>query len=442
MQSFTISPLADPAGCYAAWPSPARRVTRNRHGTFYVVEIPPVNVPNGYPNTFAILRDDGSGTLVPLWTGANLPTNMVALDSFLSGELYAAWSDWINGVSYVACWADPSACAAPVVTTLPGTSVPVAPGVSWGITKAALIADEGRRALYYAGDNGLVIRLGEAGTELGRQTVFKSAGDAINYVDLELDENGQLFLFMCGAISAANGNPDYDYAGAVMTPDPSDIGGSGPIWLAGPWTANNTPLALPITANINGPAAWLTLGEQTRNSNNLFMGAAVHQGLVHALIAEYGGNGGRGLDTDDLRHLSVEALALPWATQPMVPAGISHRPLRHGAVFPRCASGRPVVRECGVIHILADRASLIAMRSSDGGRTFQVHAQTPVPDLGTDTIHHLSVMPGDFGDPDVIGMFAVLHCRPPEWAGSTCPVPPAYAPNNPGAKALRFSLPA
>lgn len=429
---FIISPLADPVSCFASWPSTARRVARNGNGAFYSVETHAGSVTVGCPNDFAILRDDGCGNVSTLWS-ANLNTNMVAIDSFPTGELFAAWADFINGIMYAAYWADPSTAAAPVIRQMTGAGCA-------GNGKIALIASEVDRCLYLFGDAGWIFRLGEQASEYGRQHIYASTSDAPNYISPSLDGDGRLYIGLCNAITTASGAPDYDSITFISTPNPTDIGGIGAVFFAGPW-GQSAQLVLPIDPGFNGPAAWATTGAQYRNNNNLLISSAVRNGIIHLLIAQAPGQARRFFDSDDLRSLSVEASSLNFNVQPMFQSGLIHRPLHDGAAYPRACSGGVVIRDCGVFLVLHDRDSLIAMKSIDGGRTWHVYARTPVPGLGSDLIHYVSLMPGQDEDADMIGMFTVVHCTPSQWSNSSAPVPPAYAANNPTASCYRFALP-
>lgn len=430
MPDFNISQLADPAGCFGAWPSTARRVARNSVGTFYAVETRVGNIAAGAPNDFAIIREV-DGALSILWAAANLPTNMITIDSFSTGELYAAWSDYTNSINYVAYWADSSASAMPVISAMTGNGCA-------GNGKIAFMANEADRSLYLFGNSGWLFRFSDTGVERGRQHVYQPVTDQPNYITLQADENGLLYIGLCDAMFVG-GQIDYDAIVFVMTPNAGDVGSAGgAVFFAGPWPG--AALALPFDPGANGPCAWVTLGVQTRTGNNLLIGSAVHGGILHVACAQASGQAAHFFATDDLHAVSVEMASLNFGAQPMIPSGAIHRPLCDGLAFPRACSGGVTVRTDGTYVVLHDRTSLIAMASRDQGRTWQTIARTAVPGLGSDMIHYVSLLPGRLFDADLVGMFVVEHCTPAQWAAGTAPLPPAYAANNPSATLYRFSL--
>lgn len=107
----------------------------------------------------------------------------------------------------------------------------------------------------------------------------------------------------------------------------------------------------------------------------------------------------------------------------------------------RAGSGAIEVRQSGIRAIGHDREALLSFVSTDQGESWQLEARTLVPGIGAaGMIHYLNVKNGDIGDATIEGVFTRSACTPSQWATSSCPVPPAYAPDNPTATALRFSL--
>jgi len=257
------------------------------------------------------------------------------------------------------------------------------------------------------------------------------------------DEDARLVIgFQSAFVMPTTMAPDYDVISYVMCPNPQDCGNSvGAAFFAGIW-GSAPALPLPFNAGWVGQAAPGIFGGLYRNANNLSIGCTVYQGVVHQLLAEAPGQGTRFFNSDDLRDCSVMFSSMPWPVTVASSLNFGHRPLRDAGVFPRAASGGVVVRRSGVYAIMHDRTSLIAFKSSDGGKSISAFAQTPIGGLGSDTIHHINVMPGQLSDPDIMGMVTVLRCTPSQWSHTACPAPPAYAANNPTATALRWSLPA
>jgi hypothetical protein len=370
MQSFAISPLADPVWKAATAPSTANRIAKNQHGTFYSIAVSqndPVNYQSG---NFVILRDAGSGPQ-PFWSG-NLPTNFLCLEAFDAGELHAVYSSLASPQVTDMVWADPSASAVPVLTPITGT------GSANG--KIGTFADDARRALYVIGTAGYFFRFDAAGTARPSQQIIRGTPSAPNYFVLTMDPAGSLYVVLGNAVNGAN-PPDYDSITAIMTPNPKDDVSS---WYCGPWVIGTAPVTLPIDPTINGPAVLITTGEQLRLFNNNLGSAVYAQDRLHVSFEQYFANQ-RGFDFDDLRNLSSEIVSIPFSSRTALTDGGAYitRPLRGATLRPRCATSIVAERGDALYTIQADRTRLLALKSIDCAKHWTDYAASEVVGLGT-----------------------------------------------------------
>jgi hypothetical protein len=423
LQSFTIASLVPSCWCFGDFPSTAQHVAQNLNGTFYSVALS-TNDPVSYTSTnFAIFRDTGSGPI--LWWQGTLGTNMLSLEAFQTGELHAIFANWISGTIVDMVFVNPAASNVPTIATN------VVPGGASNV-KIGTCADEQRRCLYVMGASGYWYRLNASGAVVASQQVVKTTGSSWPvYWSLSMDEDDRLFAAVSTSNSAGAASPNYDSVTAMMCVDPSD---AAPTWTTGPWTYTppSTGLTLPIDPSIEGPATWLTAGEQQRNDNNLLISSMVANGALHAAIAETPAAGERFFDADNLANCSVELTSASWAGVNSFQAANAHRPARGATIFPRCASGALLRRNWGLYFIGADNAgNIVALKNPDGlGQQWHDYASTPAPGYGSlgTLIMYVNATRGNPDDPMAAGGFNLLDCTPSQWGlGAASFQPPTSA---------------
>lgn len=419
MESFSISQIAPSVWPFAIWPSTSQKVAANRHGTFYLVSTASSNPAAAYPTTFTLFWDSGSGPTA-VWSAA-LSTNMATLVAFESGEVHVVYSNFSAGTIVDFCWPDVSASTTPnTATTAPGFG---------SAGKTGAVADDARRCIHVAGLGGSYGKFNASGAWIAQQSVFGGSGSQAEYFDLVLDDADNLYISVMTATSASP--PEYDSVSSVMTPDAGDI---APAWYSGS-LAQGAALTTPLSP---ASGVLLTLGEQARRNNNLLIGSTVFDGSLHALICETPGISERPYVYDDFRDLTVESVSVKWSNAAALRTAEIHRPLKGQTLFPKCAAGGICQRASGLYAVVHDRTNLIALKSSDCGKSWQDYAETsllPYLGSGTDastwwTPRDLGIMRGDDQDTDIIGMFTIMGCSPSAWSSAPsgfCPPSSTYS---------------
>jgi hypothetical protein len=375
----------------------------------------------------ALLRDvKGDGSLPQtIWSGV-IPSNMMALVGFSTGELYAAYYDYSAQTLNLGMW--------PNIDTNPNPIwiAPIAGAGAANNQKITLLADEAGRRVNLIGTAGCLFAFNDAGGIIGSQQLFNPG--LVHYNAFRQQEDGSAHMVLCSAVTAPSGHPQYSVTG-IMAPNLRDVGTSSVAnWYGntGNWPGG-TPLVLPFDATPNGPGIGLERGDELISSDVLLIDSDMRDGILRLATMETTAFGELGLARDDLAHLTVNVSTGPWSSS-FYATPNRHRALKAmgaaGEVYARCDTGGVQIRADGDHWILANRDSLLHYKSTNGGESWTLESATPVG-WGSDMIHQINVFRDDYDSTILRGTVTRLNITPTGWV-----VPGA----NPQAAVYAWSL--
>lgn len=336
------------------------------------------------------------------------------IETFDTGEVYAFVMNGLSpGGINIYRWPDVTKSIIPLSTFISGAG-------TWN-GKFTTYADEQRRCIYYIGTSGYFFCFDEAGLEIYRQYLLNIANDP-HYPIMAMDQ-GKLYIIYCtGRVTTA---AYYINMAAVMSPNPRDY--PNQVWMRGPWgAAGSAATILPFDSESGEPGSnpvWLSSGEQNRLFSTLPVSALFHDNHLEVLYANCAYREIRPFSHDDLRQLTMGLTMVPWTGVEAGYNAINFRPLRSSGIFPRAFSGAYVLRGEKRYVIAHDNdLNVVALESSDGGKSFHDFATVAVPVINSpqgNLLHYVSSFRGDQNDSDIIGVVESVNVTPSAWSVSS-----------------------
>lgn len=412
--SFSTAVAGSSQSGFALFNSNSPHVARNAKGTFIAYQ---VDANAAYTsNTEQVVwfaGDPAATSPVTLYEAASTSEPPCIVAAY-TGEVFAINADWINNVITVQKWADVATSTTPQTFTFTGRP-------QRGNGKFTCAWDEQRRSIFFVGDGGEIVQIGENGGLIAATPIFSQGTYPMQYPNIYIAPDGQVDLAWVTVDTSFTAAPQYrsiEYMGSRGPSSAWSTNGNAP-WA---WAAP----AAPILPDEGGPAWLVTYTSEMLSGQNKFLISMISDnvGSVHFVFGVSPTADERCFATGGNR-CTLAYVRKNRLTQDKNPTAIA-RPLRTQSIFPHGDFGGLItIRGNQLYFITAYEDQLVAIVSSDWGNTWQDLTSMIIPNVAGACVKDLNGDRGQSTDADIIGSFTIWRggdCT--AWAAATGPTGP------------------